>query len=82
MKSAGLEPALLELVRVRASQINGCAYCLDMHGKDARAAGAAVPLLREEPAVHCEHVTGHERGGGGGEPHDRRRHLFRLAEPA
>ena len=33
---SGLEPALLELVKMRASQINGCAYCLDMHSKDAR----------------------------------------------
>ena len=36
---AGLEPSLLELVKIRASQINGCAYCIDMHTKDARAAG-------------------------------------------
>jgi AhpD family alkylhydroperoxidase len=35
----GLEPALLELVRLRASQINGCAYCIDLHTRDARAAG-------------------------------------------
>lgn len=35
----GLEPLLLELVKTRASQINGCAYCLDMHTKDARALG-------------------------------------------
>lgn len=34
-----LEPALLELVKLRVSQINGCAYCLDMHSKDARALG-------------------------------------------
>jgi AhpD family alkylhydroperoxidase len=34
---AGLEPELLELVRIRASQINGCGFCLDMHAKDARA---------------------------------------------
>lgn len=34
-----LEVALLELVKIRASQINGCAFCLDMHTKDARAAG-------------------------------------------
>ena len=34
-----LEPALRELVKMRASQINGCAYCLDMHWKDLRAAG-------------------------------------------
>ncbi len=38
-KTSNLEPALKELVKIRASQINGCAYCLDMHTKDARAAG-------------------------------------------
>ena len=38
-KSSSLEPLLKELVKIRASQINGCAYCLDMHTKDARAAG-------------------------------------------
>jgi AhpD family alkylhydroperoxidase len=36
---AGLEPELLELVRIRASQINGCGFCLDLHTKDARAKG-------------------------------------------
>lgn len=41
----GLEPALLELVKMRASQINGCAYCLDMHSKDARAAGETEQRL-------------------------------------
>lgn len=35
----GLDPALVELVQVRTSQLNGCAYCLDMHVKDARKAG-------------------------------------------
>jgi len=39
VRSATLEPDLLELVRVRASQINGCAYCLAMHNRDARARG-------------------------------------------
>ena len=39
VRKSGLEPSLLELVKMRASQINGCAYCLDMHSKDARAAG-------------------------------------------
>jgi AhpD family alkylhydroperoxidase len=39
VESSTLEPLLLELVKVRASQINGCAYCLDMHTKDARAIG-------------------------------------------
>lgn len=37
--TSGLERSLLELVKIRASQINGCAYCIDMHTKDARAAG-------------------------------------------
>lgn len=37
--SAELEPEMLELVRVRASQINGCTYCLAMHNRDARARG-------------------------------------------
>ena len=41
----GLESSLLELVRTRASQINGCAYCLDMHTKDARAAGETEQRL-------------------------------------
>jgi AhpD family alkylhydroperoxidase len=35
----GLEPSLRELVKLRASQINGCAYCVDMHSKDARRGG-------------------------------------------
>jgi AhpD family alkylhydroperoxidase len=41
----GLERKLLELVKTRASQINGCAYCLDMHTKDARAAGESEQRL-------------------------------------
>lgn len=39
VRSSGLEHSLLELVKLRASQINGCGYCLDMHSKDARAQG-------------------------------------------
>ena len=44
-RQSGLEPALLELVKMRASQINGCAFCLDMHSKDARAAGETEQRL-------------------------------------
>jgi len=44
-KSWKLEPSLLELVKMRASQINGCAYCIDMHSKDARAAGESEQRL-------------------------------------
>lgn len=41
----GLEPALLELVKLRASQINGCAHCIDMHTKELRAAGESEQRL-------------------------------------
>ena len=43
--SSGLERPLLELVKMRASQLNGCAYCLDMHSKDARALGETEQRL-------------------------------------
>lgn len=45
VRHSGLETSLLELVRLRASQINGCAYCIDMHTKDARAAGETEQRL-------------------------------------
>jgi AhpD family alkylhydroperoxidase len=45
LQRCGLEKPLLELVKMRASQINGCAYCLDMHSKDARAAGETEQRL-------------------------------------
>ena len=45
VRQSGLEQSLLELVRMRASQINGCAYCMDMHSKDARAAGETEQRL-------------------------------------
>ncbi|MFZ3472418.1 carboxymuconolactone decarboxylase family protein [Streptomyces sp. 4.24] len=41
----GLDPALVELVKLRASQINHCAFCIDMHSKDALAAGEDVERL-------------------------------------
>jgi AhpD family alkylhydroperoxidase len=42
---SGLEKPLLELIKMRVSQINGCAFCLDMHSKDARAAGETEQRL-------------------------------------
>jgi AhpD family alkylhydroperoxidase len=45
VNEAGLEHPLLELVKLRASQLNGCAYCIDMHTKDARAAGETEQRL-------------------------------------
>jgi AhpD family alkylhydroperoxidase len=55
VKQSGLEPQLVELVKMRASMINGCAYCIDMHSKDARAQGEteqrlyALSAWRETP---------------------------------
>lgn len=55
VKNCGLEHPLLELVNIRASQINGCGYCIDMHTQDARAAGEteqriyALNAWRETP---------------------------------
>ncbi len=45
VRQCGLEPGLLDLVRIRASQLNGCAYCIDMHTKDARAGGETEQRL-------------------------------------
>ena len=45
VRGSGLERSLIELVKIRASQLNGCAYCLDMHTKDARAAGESEQRL-------------------------------------
>ncbi len=44
-RNSGLEHSLLELIKTRASQINGCAYCLDIHTKDARKAGETEQRL-------------------------------------
>ena len=55
VRNSGLEPSLLHLIKLRASYINGCAYCVDMHTKDARLAGEseqrlyAIPVWRETP---------------------------------
>jgi AhpD family alkylhydroperoxidase len=55
VRGSGVEQSLLELVKTRVSQINGCAYCLDMHTKDARAANETeqrlylLPAWREAP---------------------------------
>jgi len=55
VRHCGLERSLIELVKLRASYINGCAYCVDMHSKDALAEGEteqrifAVPVWRETP---------------------------------
>jgi AhpD family alkylhydroperoxidase len=55
LDNAGIDPLLRELIRIRASQLNGCAFCVDMHTKDARAAGEseqriyALPVWSDTP---------------------------------
>lgn len=49
---AGLDPALIELVQIRASQLNGCAYCLHLHTTDARRAGESDERLHLVQAWH------------------------------
>lgn len=51
-RGGDLEPALLELVKIRASQINGCAFCLDMHLRDARERGEDQRRLDVLPGWH------------------------------
>ena len=59
---SGLESALLELVKIRASQINGCAFCLAMHVRDARAQGEREERLHLLPAWReAPFYTGRER---------------------
>jgi len=52
VRQSGLEHRLMELVKIRASQINGCAYCIDMHTRDARKAGETEQRLYLLSAWH------------------------------
>ena len=62
LHGCGLEESLLHLVRLRASQVNGCAYCLDMHWKDLRAAGEQEQRLYSLDAWReCPYYTERER---------------------
>jgi AhpD family alkylhydroperoxidase len=62
LQTCGLEKALIMLVQLRASQINGCAYCLDMHWKDLRAIGDTEQRLCSLDAWReCPYYTDRER---------------------
>lgn len=62
LKQSGLDHKLLELIKTRASQINGCAYCLDMHWKDAIVLGETEQRLYSLPAwKECPYYTDAER---------------------
>jgi AhpD family alkylhydroperoxidase len=62
LAGAGLEESLLHLARLRASQLNGCAYCIDMHWKDLRAIGETEQRLCSLNAWReCPYYTDRER---------------------
>ena len=62
LSRCGLEEGLLHLIRLRASQVNGCAYCLDMHWKDLRTSGEAEERLYSLNAWReCPYYTERER---------------------
>ena len=62
LATCGLEELLIHLVKLRVSQINGCAYCLDMHWKDLRAAGETEQRLYSLDAwEECPYYTERER---------------------
>ena len=95
IQKCGLEESLLNLVYLRASQLNGCAYCIDMHWKDLRAAGEGEQRLygldaweespyysdRERAALAwTESVTNIQKGHVPDEVYDRVRKLFTEKE--
>src|ERR1700745_2158625 len=62
LKNAGVEQGLIEMVRLRASQLNGCAYCVDMHAADARAAGDSDQRI--DPLPWREHAPAYTARDG------------------
>ncbi len=97
VRQSGLEPLLIELVKIRASQMNGCAFCMDMHTKDARAKGEteqriyALSAWREAPfftareraaLVWTEAVTNIQQGHAPDEAYAEMRREFDEAEAA
>lgn len=97
LRKSGLEESLINLVCLRASQINGCAYCLDMHWKDLRAAGESEQRLygldaweespyyseRERAALAwTEAVTNLREGHVSAEVYERVRKVFTEKELA
>ena len=62
LDKAEIDPRLRELIRIRASQLNGCAYCIDMHTKDARAIGESEQRIYGLPAwAETPYFTARER---------------------
>jgi AhpD family alkylhydroperoxidase len=97
IRGCGLEKKLVELVKMRASQINGCAFCLDMHSRDARRDGETEQRLyllnawREAPfysdreraaLAWTEHLTLVSTQGAPAEAYDRLEAVFSEVEIA
>jgi AhpD family alkylhydroperoxidase len=62
LHASGLEPTLIHLIKLRVSQLNGCAYCIDMHWKDLRAIGETEQRLYSLDAWHeCPFYSDRER---------------------
>jgi AhpD family alkylhydroperoxidase len=74
LHTCGLEEGLIHLIKLRASQINGCAFCIDMHWKDLRAIGENEPAplwarrVAREPLLHRSRTRRADLDGGG-HPH-------------
>ncbi len=85
--SAGFEPRLRELVRIRASQINGCAFCVDMHSVDAQKAGEhdrrifARRGMAREPVLRRARARGAGAHRGADAPAGGRRRRTRSTTP-
>jgi AhpD family alkylhydroperoxidase len=97
IRGCGLEPSLVELLKLRASQINGCAFCIDMHTRDARKHGESEQRLyllnawreapfyteREQAALAwTEHLTRLSIDGAPAAARDRLSDLFSETEIA
>jgi AhpD family alkylhydroperoxidase len=95
VEKSSLEPKLKELLKIRASQINGCAYCLDMHTKDARSIGESEQRIyvlaawREAPfyspreraaLAWCESLTLISQTGAPADVYIELEHLFNPEE--
>jgi AhpD family alkylhydroperoxidase len=97
IRNCDLDPSLIELIKLRASQINNCAYCIDMHSKDARKGGESEQRLyllnawRETPfytdreraaLAWTENLTRLPTDGAPAAAYDRLRSVFSDVEVA
>ena len=75
----GLSPGFVELLKVRVSQLNGCAFCLDMHWKDARARGESEERMYSLAAWHEARCYDDRYGRSGSAPVTSARRIATVA---